>query len=109
GAFTCEHAKVSEDDYGSAERIIIEEIRESAKFALPAGLHPPPWPEAPEGSLLNAALTAWARACPLPLVLFIDEIDALRGQSLISGRTPSPRQWCSVGCGTCVTTGPSPT
>lgn len=31
-----------------------------------------------------AVLTAWARSCPRPLVLFFDEIDALRGQSLIS-------------------------
>src|SRR5215475_7281437 len=83
-AFTCEHAKVAGDDYGSAERIILQEIGERAEFALPAGLRPPPWPEASEGSLLKAALTAWARACPLPLVLFFDEIDALRGQTLIS-------------------------
>jgi hypothetical protein len=83
-AFSCENAKVAEDDYGRAERIVLQEIRESAEFALPAGLDPPPWPEASEGGLLKAALTAWARACPLPLVLFVDEIDALRGQSLIS-------------------------
>jgi hypothetical protein len=83
-AFSCESAKVAGDDYGSAERIILQEIRESAEFALPVGLHPPAWPEASEGSLLKAALTEWARACPLPLVLLFDEIDALRGQSLIS-------------------------
>jgi hypothetical protein len=83
-AFTCENAKVAGDDYGSAERIVLQEIRERAEFALPAGLRPPPWPEAPDGGLLKAALTAWARACPLPLVLFVDEIDALRGESLIS-------------------------
>jgi hypothetical protein len=83
-AFTCEHAKVAGDDYGSAERIILQGIRVRAESALPAGLCPPPWPEAPEGSLLNEALTAWARSCPLPLVLFFDEIDALRGESLIS-------------------------
>ncbi|HYO59797.1 hypothetical protein [Archangium sp.] len=29
-------------------------------------------------------LPGWARACSRPLVLFFDEIDALRGQSLIS-------------------------
>jgi len=82
--FTCEHAKVAGDDYGRAERLILEAIQERAEFALPAGLRPPSWPQASEGRLLNAALTAWARACPLPLVLFFDEIDALRGQTLIS-------------------------
>src|SRR5262249_37640947 len=83
-AFTCEHAKVAGDDYGSAQRDILQEIRGRARFALPVGLRPPSWPEASEGSLLNAALSEWAQACPLPLVLFFDEIDALRGQSLIS-------------------------
>jgi hypothetical protein len=82
--FTCEHAKVAGDNYGNAQRDILQEIRDKAESALPAGLRPPPWPEASEGSLLKAALTAWARACPLPLVLFFDEIDALRGQTLIS-------------------------
>ncbi|HET8642944.1 MAG TPA: AAA family ATPase [Pseudonocardiaceae bacterium] len=83
-AFTCEHAKAAGDDYGAAQRGVLQEIRERAESALPAGLQPPPWPEAPDLSLLKAGLTAWARACPLPLVLFFDEIDALRGQSLIS-------------------------
>jgi hypothetical protein len=83
-AFTCEHANVAGDDYDSAQRIILQEIRECAESALPAGLRPPPWPEASEGSLLKAGLTVWARACPLPLVLLFDEIDALRGESLIS-------------------------
>jgi AAA domain len=83
-AFTCEQGRAAGDDYGSAQRDILQEIRESAEFTLPVGLRPPPWPEAPEGSLLKAALTAWAQACPLPLVLFVDEIDALRGQTLIS-------------------------
>jgi hypothetical protein len=82
--FSCELGRAAGDDYGSAERVILQEIRESAELALPVGLRPPPWPEAPDGSLLKAALTAWARVCPRPLVLFFDEIDALHGQSLIS-------------------------
>jgi hypothetical protein len=36
------------------------------------------------GTWLKSALAAWAWACPRPLVLLFDEIDALRGQSLIS-------------------------
>ena len=38
----------------------------------------------PTGPCSRKALAAWARVCPRPLVLFFDEIDALRGQSLIS-------------------------
>jgi hypothetical protein len=45
-------------------------------------LRPPPWPEVADANLLEVALTAWASACPRPLVLFFDEIDALRGASL---------------------------
>jgi len=36
------------------------------------------------GTALNLGLTRWARQCPKPLVLIIDEIDALVGDTLIS-------------------------
>lgn len=39
---------------------------------------------APPGSRLHAGLRAWVDACPRPLVLFFDEIDALQGESLRS-------------------------
>jgi hypothetical protein len=82
--FSCELGEAHGDDFGGALRDVLAEIRDRAEAALPADLRPPPWPEAPDGSLLKAAIAAWARACPRPLVLFFDEIDALRGQSLIS-------------------------
>jgi hypothetical protein len=82
--FSCELGQAVGDDYGAAQRGILDEIRLRAEFALTPDLHPPPWPQASEAILLTVALTEWARACPLPLVLFFDEIDALRGQSLIS-------------------------
>jgi hypothetical protein len=83
---SCEDAKVTGDDYGAASEIILGTIaREARVQGLPAELMPPsPWPAAVSGSLLLDGLTAWARQCPLPLVLFFDEIDALRGQSLFS-------------------------
>ncbi|MCK9900620.1 ATP-binding protein [Frankia sp. Cpl3] len=82
--FSCEVGRAAGDDFGAATRGILDRIRAGAQDALPAELCPPPWPEASDGALLAEALTAWARACPRPLVLFFDEIDALRGQSLIS-------------------------
>jgi ATPase family associated with various cellular activities (AAA) len=82
--FSCELGQAVGDDYGAAQRGILDEIRLRAELALPPPLHPPPWPPASDANLLAIALTAWARACPRPLVLFFDEIDALRGQSLIS-------------------------
>jgi len=52
---------------------------------LPEELRPPePWPAVNDSSLLGAALESWSRACPRPLVLVFDEIDALQGMSLIS-------------------------
>ena len=52
---------------------------------LPAGLQPPvSWPGQDPLQLLSEGLEAWARACPRPLVLLLDEIDALRGKSLLA-------------------------
>lgn len=84
--FSCETAEPAGDDYGAAGGAILGSIAAEASIqGLPAELMPPsPWPDAAPESRLKAGLTAWARECPLPIMLFFDEIDALRGQSLIS-------------------------
>ncbi len=82
--FSCEVGEALGDDLGAAQRGILQRIRDHADIALPLDLRPPPWPDVPDASLFASALTAWARVCPRPLVLFFDEIDALRGASLIS-------------------------
>jgi hypothetical protein len=82
--FSCEVGRAREDDVGAATRGILDRIRDTARFALPSELAPPAWPEASDDSLLANALTAWAELCPRPLVLVFDEIDALRGPSLIT-------------------------
>ena len=83
---SCEAARAVEDDYAAAEEIVLQGLRNEAGYRrLPVELLPPdPWPTAPAGSKLGKALGAWAEQCPRPLVVFFDEIDALRGQSLIS-------------------------
>jgi hypothetical protein len=83
---SCERAEAAGDDYGVAGRGILTAIAEEAVARrLPAELMPPsPWPDAAPESRLHSGLAAWARKCPLPIVLFFDEIDALRGNSLIS-------------------------
>jgi hypothetical protein len=74
-----------DEDYEAAEHLILHSIRESASVGLSPDLRPPDeWPDAPPGSLLSAGLRTWADTCRLPLVLFFDEIDALRGASLRS-------------------------
>ena len=72
------------NDVGAAEDALLEAWRRRAEAWLPTELQPPPWPEAKAGSRVASALTAWSRACPRPLVVFLDEIDALRDQVLIS-------------------------
>ena len=81
--FSCEAGAVFPDAIGDAEAVVLDEIRLEAN-ALPESLRPPPWPAASKGQRLRAALAAWAAACPRPLVLLIDEIDALRGPALES-------------------------
>ncbi|MBP6830073.1 MAG: ATP-binding protein [Deltaproteobacteria bacterium] len=72
------------DDIGAAEAAILEGWRDRTQAWLPPDLQPPPWPEAAAGSRIGAALKQWAVACPRPLVVFLDEIDALRDQVLVS-------------------------
>lgn len=72
------------DDPGAAELAILADWREAATWQLPPEHHPPLWPDADPGARISAALGAWARSSQRPLVLFIDEIDALRDAALIS-------------------------
>ncbi|WP_248814714.1 ATP-binding protein [Frankia sp. AgPm24] len=72
------------DDIGAATRAILGRARRTARTNLPAELRPPPWPDSWDEALLSEAFAAWAEACPKPLVLFLDEIDALSGQTLLS-------------------------
>ena len=107
--FSCETGEVAGDDYAEAQRAVLGAIREWAEDELPPALQPPaPWPEATKTQLLSAGLRAWARACPRPLVLLFDEIDALRGKSLIAvlrqlragyQRRPQSAPWSVVLCG----------
>ena len=107
--FSGETAEPMADDYEAAERSVLTQLRRRAEIDLPPELQPPdPWPVAAPGSLLGDALIAWARACPRPLVLFFDEIDALRGESLRSvlrqiragfPERPAAFPWSVVLCG----------
>ncbi len=72
------------DDIGAAERAILGSWRTESRFQLPPELQPPPWPEAEPGQGIQTALSHWAATCSRPLAVFLDEIDALRDQVLIS-------------------------
>lgn len=72
------------DDPGLAEAAILSSWRDAAFVQLPAELQPPPWPSDEPGRRIGRALRAWSEAAPRPLVVFLDEIDALRDDALVS-------------------------
>ncbi|MEL6502382.1 MAG: ATP-binding protein, partial [Cyanobacteria bacterium J06623_1] len=68
-----------------AELVILDSWKASTKLDLPAILHPPEnWNSAQSGRRIQAALQSWSQASSRPLVLFIDEIDSLEDEALIS-------------------------
>ncbi|TDE59765.1 ATP-binding protein [Nonomuraea mesophila] len=85
-AFSCERAKAAGDDYPAAESLLLDSLREAADLSgWPKKLLPPgAWPQVTPGSRFGAALSAWCRRSPRRVVLFLDEIDALQGNSLVS-------------------------
>lgn len=72
------------DDLGAAEAAILDAWQNAAQLRLPPELQPPPWPPTAPGQQIGAALSAWAQQSPRPLVLFIDEIDALQNETLLT-------------------------
>ncbi|GAA2209905.1 hypothetical protein GCM10009850_053640 [Nonomuraea monospora] len=84
--FSCERAKVAGDDYAATESLLLESLHEAAqRSGWPKKLLPPAsWSEVTPGSRFHQALSKWCRRCPRRVVLFIDEIDALQGDSMVS-------------------------
>ena len=72
------------DDIGMAEGAMLNSWRDAAENSLPDELHPPTWPVVSAGQRLQSALGAWSRASSKPVVVFIDEIDSLKNNVLIS-------------------------
>ncbi|MEO0770661.1 MAG: AAA-like domain-containing protein [Cyanobacteria bacterium J06649_4] len=72
------------DDVGAAEDAMLGSWRRSAKIRLPQELHPPEWPVESPGQKILSALSVWAETSPRPLVFFIDKIDVLKNETLIS-------------------------
>ncbi len=71
-------------DIAGAEDAILGAWRDHIAFRLPAELQPPDWTAIQSGQKIRSALQLWAQASPRPLVIFIDEIDALQDLALIS-------------------------
>ncbi len=95
-------------DPDAAELAVLADWRDAIIDQLPPELQPPSWPIAPSGQRIGAALGAWARACPRPLVVFLDEIDSLEDEMLVSVlrqlrsgflRRPEGFPWALALCG----------
>jgi hypothetical protein len=71
-------------DIASAEDAILGAWQGNISFRLPAELQPPDWTPIQSGQKIRAALQTWAQSSPRPLAIFIDEIDALKDEALIS-------------------------
>ncbi len=72
------------NDPPTAEVAIISALQRHARNALPPELRPPAFPDAPPGRRLVESLATWAETASRPLVVFLDEIDVLEGDVLIS-------------------------
>lgn len=81
---TCEQGAVFKDDVERAELAILGRWDSQARESLPEGLCPPPLKSEAVGNRIQSYLKGWAEVCPRPLVLFIDEIDALEDSALLS-------------------------
>ena len=83
-----EAGQSAREDVGAAMRTILAEIASRAQEFLhdrmPMDSFPALLDQAGPHGALNALLTEWATDSPLPLVLLMDEVDALVGDSLIS-------------------------
>jgi hypothetical protein len=55
---------------------VVQSLREAAQ-KLPQELRPPPGRCRPPGEQLRSFLTAWARSCPRPLLVFLDDLDQI--------------------------------
>ncbi|QNP28305.1 ATP-binding protein [Cylindrospermopsis curvispora] len=77
-----EVGSVFPDEPERAERAILGSWQDAIDIWLPEDLHPPFDPERREN--IGAFLKSWAKSSPRPLVVFIDEIDSLQNQTLIS-------------------------
>ncbi|MBO0861432.1 MAG: ATP-binding protein [Chloracidobacterium sp.] len=72
------------NDPGAAELAVLGTWQGNAEVWLPKELQPPVWPSAVAGQRIFTALKTWALQSPRPLVLFVDEIDAIENDALNS-------------------------
>ena len=117
GEYRCVYATVesgqsAREDVAEGMRVVLAELALQAGLTLGDGSLEDVWPDAlervgPRGALRHA-LARWCLAAPKPLVLLIDEIDSLIGDTLLSvlrqlraGHAERPERFphCVILCG----------
>jgi len=82
---SCERGQAVGSDVATGVQLVCEAITSSAEIHLSEELRPPAIDTSMSGgSRLNDLLQRWSQASPRPVVLFLDEIDALYDDLLIS-------------------------
>jgi AAA-like domain len=81
---SAEAAQAYRQDIDGAERALLNAWQMALGYWLPPALRPPDWSQLPTGSRISQALAHWAQQCPCPIVLLIDEIDALQDEAMIT-------------------------
>ncbi|MFQ5352736.1 MAG: ATP-binding protein, partial [Candidatus Binatia bacterium] len=81
-----ETAQIAGSDVAAAMPLIMAALGRKAEELLPPELRPvvPDDPLPAAGDALTSVLTRWAESCPRETVLFIDEIDSLQDETLLS-------------------------
>ena len=64
--------------------LFLDEWKQSIRYRLPKELQPNEWLDAEAGARIGTNLSNWAEQSSHPLVVFLDEIDALSNETLIS-------------------------
>lgn len=83
---TCEKGQPAGGDIDRGVRAVLRDIEKASRL-LPSELRPMPVEQLAgieAESLLDAYLAAWSERSPLPVVLLLDEIDALYDETLLS-------------------------
>ena len=83
---SCERGQTARSDVEAGVNAVLRAIEHAARVGLPAELRPPldAVREIEPESRLARLLSLWAETCPRPVVLFLDEIDALLDESLLT-------------------------
>ena len=81
---SCEAAEAKGDDDVATQELLVSRLIDRAEVQLPEALRPPPFAPGSPQTRFRDFLAHWAERCPRPLVLLLDEIDAVRGNSLIA-------------------------